>query len=151
MSFFRRTPSSPVGGNNANRLNQMGNKIEAENVDEQGTSSHREQRLVLGSSGAQEPEREKCGTTHYTGCACHEQGWENKWKCAVEMAARAEARLDAVHKLSVSALQTSWLYSGKEHVEKLMREIAAISSENAGSVAVGRERHDAEAGNSTPT
>ena len=126
-----RTLSSPVGGNNANRLNQMENEIEAKNADEQGNSSHREQRLVLRSSGVQEPEQEKCGTTHYAGCNCHEQGWENKWKCAVEMAARAEARLDAVRQLSVSALQTSWLYSGKEHVEKLMREIAAISSENA--------------------
>jgi hypothetical protein len=46
------------------------------------------------------------------------------------IAKRNEARLDAVHQLSVSALQTSWLYSGKEHVEKLMRKIAAISSEN---------------------
>ena len=59
------------------------------------------------------------------------RGRENKWECPVEMAARAEERLDAVHQLSVSALQTSWLYSGKGHVEKLMREIAAISSENA--------------------
>jgi hypothetical protein len=47
-------------------------------------------------------------------------------KC--EMAAQAEARLDAVHSLSLNALQASWLYSGKDHVEKLMREIAAISS-----------------------
>ena len=28
------------------------------------------------------------------GCACHERGWQNKWECAVEMAARAEAKLD---------------------------------------------------------
>lgn len=27
-------------------------------------------------------------------CACHERGWQNKWECAVEMAARAEAKLD---------------------------------------------------------
>lgn len=40
-------------------------------------------------------------------------------------------RLAAIHKKATSALQTSWLYSGKEHVQKLMREIAAISSENA--------------------
>ena len=39
-------------------------------------------------------------------------------------------RLAAIHQKATSALQTSWLYSGKEHVEKLMREIAAISSEN---------------------
>ena len=46
------------------------------------------------SSGGQEHEQEKCGTTHYAGCACHEKGWENKWKCAVEMAARATAERD---------------------------------------------------------
>lgn len=34
--------------------------------------------------------------THHTGCACHEQGWQNKWKAAVEMAAQAENRLQAV-------------------------------------------------------
>lgn len=34
------------------------------------------------------------GMTHYAGCACHEKGWENKWKCAVEMAARAELERD---------------------------------------------------------
>lgn len=63
----------------------------------------------------------------------------DEWrKKAVDLHARhkgapedIEARLDAVHQLSISALQTSWLYSGKEHVEKLMREIAAISSGNA--------------------
>jgi hypothetical protein len=32
--------------------------------------------------------------THYAGCACHEKGWENKWRCAVEMAARAEIERD---------------------------------------------------------
>ena len=36
------------------------------------------------------------GATHYEGCACHEQAWRNKWECAVEMAARAEAKLEAV-------------------------------------------------------
>ena len=35
-------------------------------------------------------------------------------------------KLDAIHRLATSALQTSWLYAGKDHVEKLMREIAAI-------------------------
>jgi hypothetical protein len=55
----------------------------------------------------------------------------DEWrKKAVDLHARHKGALDAVHQLSVSALQTSWLYSGKEHVEKLMREIAAISSEN---------------------
>jgi len=40
-------------------------------------------------------------------------------------------RLAAIHRKASEALKTSWLYSGKEHVEKLMREIAGISSENA--------------------
>lgn len=44
-------------------------------------------RLVLGSAECK-------GPTHYAGCACHEKGWENKWKCAVEMAARAEVERD---------------------------------------------------------
>lgn len=34
------------------------------------------------------------GPTHYAGCACHEKGWQNKWECAVEMAARAEVERD---------------------------------------------------------
>jgi hypothetical protein len=36
----------------------------------------------------------QCGTTHH--CACHQKGWQNKWQCAVEMAAQAEAKLDAL-------------------------------------------------------
>jgi hypothetical protein len=32
--------------------------------------------------------------THHAGCACHEQGWQNKWKAAVDMAARAEVKAD---------------------------------------------------------
>lgn len=35
-----------------------------------------------------------CDTTHHAGCKCHEQGWHNKWQCAVEMAARAEVEKD---------------------------------------------------------
>ena len=42
----------------------------------------------------QEPEQEQCGTTHYAGCACHEQGWENKWKAAIELAAQASVERD---------------------------------------------------------
>lgn len=38
------------------------------------------------------------GTTHYAGCTCHEQGWRNKWECAVELAAQAESKLDASRK-----------------------------------------------------
>jgi len=46
-------------------------------------------------SGFQESEQDDCGTTHYAGCACHERGWVNKWKCAVEMAAIAQVERDA--------------------------------------------------------
>lgn len=42
----------------------------------------------------QEPEKSKCGTTHYAGCSCHEQGWDNKWKAAIELAARATVERD---------------------------------------------------------
>jgi hypothetical protein len=45
-------------------------------------------------SSVQEPEQQECGTTNYAECACHEKVWENKWKCAVEMAARAEMERD---------------------------------------------------------
>lgn len=41
---------------------------------------------------------EQCGTgpgvTHHAGCACHEQGWRNKWEVAVEMAAQAQVERD---------------------------------------------------------
>lgn len=52
-----------------------------------------------------------------------------------DRAEEAEMKLKAIAKKSGAALQTSWLYSGKEHVEKLMREIAEISSENADGMA----------------
>ena len=48
----------------------------------------------------QEPEQEKCGTTHYAGCACHEQGWENKWKAAIEMAAQAALERDKYRRIA---------------------------------------------------
>jgi hypothetical protein len=38
----------------------------------------------------------QCDTPHYYGCACHEKEWQNKWQCAVEMAAQAESKLDAL-------------------------------------------------------
>jgi hypothetical protein len=47
------------------------------------------------------------GATHYEGCACHEQGWRNKWECAVEMAAQAEARLEAVQSERDEARETT--------------------------------------------
>jgi hypothetical protein len=51
----------------------------------------------------QEPERphephephDACGSlTHYAGCACHERGWQNRWKIAIDMAARAGIERD---------------------------------------------------------
>lgn len=35
--------------------------------------------------------------THHAGCACHEQGWKNKWRAAVDMAARAENERHRLH------------------------------------------------------
>lgn len=77
----------------------METKSKQKNVDKQGTSSHREERLVLGSLGVQEPEHKQCGITHYAGCACHEQGWENKWNAAVEMAALATVERDEARRI----------------------------------------------------
>jgi len=56
----------------------------------------------------QEPEQEKCGTTHYAGCACHEQGWENKWKAAIEMAAQASVERDEYAAMLCDAMR--WVY-----------------------------------------
>lgn len=77
----------------------METEIEAKNVDEPGASSQREQRLVPGSAGVQEPEQQQCGTSHYAGCACHEKGWQNKWQYAVEMAARATVERDEARRM----------------------------------------------------
>jgi hypothetical protein len=41
---------------------------------------------------SQELEQEKCEETHHAGCACHEQGWQNKYQVAVDMAARAQIK-----------------------------------------------------------
>jgi hypothetical protein len=43
---------------------------------------------------SQEPEQERCGSTHYAGCACHELGWRNRWEAAIEMASRAALERD---------------------------------------------------------
>lgn len=52
---------------------------------------------------------EKCdGTTHYAGCACHERGWQNKWECAVEMAAQAEAKLAVIENMAVELRRLLW-------------------------------------------
>lgn len=94
----------------------MKTKTKQENVDEQVTSSRREQRLVLGSSGVQEPEQEKCGTTHYAGCACHERGWENKWKAAIEIAARAEhERIERLESMIGKWLEWARMHGHLEH------------------------------------
>lgn len=45
-----------------------------------------------------------CGPTHYAGCACHEKGWKNKWKCAIEAAAQAELKRDDAIKLAEKIL-----------------------------------------------
>jgi len=43
----------------------------------------------------QEPEQADCGSlTHYAGCACHEQGWQNRWQAAIDAAARAGIERD---------------------------------------------------------
>lgn len=43
----------------------------------------------------------------------------------------AEFKLRQICEKAEESLSISWLYSGKEAVQELMREIAAISSENA--------------------
>ena len=60
------------------------------------------------------------------------EGIEETWRADAgwQRADAAAAKLALIHEKAESALQTSWLYSGKEHVEKLIREIAIISSEN---------------------
>ncbi len=83
--------------------------------------------------GGHEPEQEKCGTTHYAGCACHEKGWQNKWECAVEMAARAEAKLDL---LTAALKRIEEIYCDGENTHddwRAMGEIAraALISLNA--------------------
>ena len=43
----------------------------------------------------EEPEQTQCGTTHYAGCDCHEQGWQNKWGEAIDRAAQLSIERDA--------------------------------------------------------
>lgn len=42
---------------------------------------------------------QRADVTHHAGCACHEQGWKNKWEAAVEMAARAENERDEMREV----------------------------------------------------
>lgn len=43
---------------------------------------------------------QRADVTHHAGCACHEQGWQNKWRAAVEMAALAENERDEMRLLA---------------------------------------------------
>jgi hypothetical protein len=56
--------------------------------------------------------------------------WEDE--ASIAQAERDDFRriLRTIHSKSSESLNISWLYSGKDAVEKLMREIAEISSEN---------------------
>jgi hypothetical protein len=96
---------------------------------EQHTDSGSDGSACSPSSGVQEPEQEKCGTTHYAGCACHEQGWANKWKCAVEMAAQAEVNRD------------EWMYRAKaaeRTVDNLNETIDRIKDQDIAVYAAAR-------------
>lgn len=42
---------------------------------------------------------QRAGVTHHAGCDCHEQGWQNKWQAAVEMAALAENERDEMREV----------------------------------------------------
>ena len=55
---------------------------------------------------------------------------ENYVVAARKQRDEATSKLAAIHDKATRALQTFLIYSGKDHVEKLMREIAAISSTN---------------------
>lgn len=78
------------------------------------------------SSGGQEPEQEKCGTTHYAGCACHEQGWENKWKAAIEMAARATVERDEL----LAAIRAYRDAKGRYHTQLVCERLLTFLPEN---------------------
>jgi hypothetical protein len=69
------------------------------------------------------------GPTHYAGCACHEKGWENKWKYAVEMAAQAEVNRD------------EWMYRAKaaeRTVDNLNETIDRIKDQDIAVYAAAR-------------
>ena len=78
------------------------------------------------SSGGQEPEQEKCGTTHYAGCTCHEQGWENKWKAAIEMAARATVERDEL----LAAIRAYRDAKGRYHTQLACERLLTFLPEN---------------------
>ena len=59
-------------------------------------------------------------TTHHTRCASYEKGWQNKWQCAVELAAQAEAKLDAL-----VAHHTRMIIAHAREVDALKTELAS--------------------------
>jgi hypothetical protein len=73
----------------------------------------------------------KCGPTHYAGCTCHEQGWENKWKCAVEMAARATVERDEL----LAAIRAYRDAKGRYHTQLACERLLTFLPENAGGMA----------------
>lgn len=87
-------------------------------------------KAIEGRSSAPGSRSSECpGTTHYAGCACHEKGWENKWKCAVEMAAQAELNRD------------EWMYRAKaaeRTVDNLNETIDRIKDQDIAVYAAAR-------------
>lgn len=77
-------------------------------------------RLVLGSSECK-------GLTHYAGCACHEKGWQNKWECAVEMAARAKVECDDARRMW--SIHQDRLAEACELIAEIMRDEVNIVDE----------------------
>ena len=80
----------------------------------------------------QEPEQEKCGTTHHAGCACHEKGWENKWKAAIEMAARATVERDDL----LAAIRAYRDANGRYHTQLACERLLSLLPENGKSPSV---------------
>ena len=62
------------------------------------------------------------GATHYEGCACHEQAWQEKWKCAVEMAAQSQADLFLMRIERDRLLEVN--QSAADRIETLVRTLA---------------------------
>lgn len=56
-----------------------------------------------------------------------------------DQAEEAEMKLKRVGKLAASALSTSWLHDGKNHVETLVRRIADICPENDESIRAAQD------------
>jgi len=67
------------------------------------------------------------GPTHYSGCACHEKGWQNKWECAVKMAARATVERDDARRMW--SIHQDRLAEACELIAEIMREEVNIADE----------------------